>query len=202
MRVKRWIDEQNMRGEDMEELHPSPWFPCWRLKFDAPLESPKDSAIHLSEVQEVGLWCLLGAGSLGSERQLWATWSGVVDNQQNDRMKARSMEVEFIRLLAGTHNIDQAFRRVGLNEGDEEGWLAYIPDAEVGEGEDVHLPYLNWRDLNHEAERLAFSVNAVIQSMRPSMALLDAEKLGLEVNISKVDEASLLAHVANADSQS
>ena len=185
----------------MEELHPSPWYPCWRLRFDAPLESPKDTAIHLSEVQEIGLWCLIGARALGSERQLWATWSGVIQNQRNDRMKARSLEVEFIRLLAGTHNIDQTFRRVGLSEGDREGWLAFIPEAEGEEGDDFHLPYLNWRDLNHEAERLAHSVNAAIQSIRPNMEQLDAERLGLESNSSKVVEADLLAHVANADSQ-
>ncbi len=185
----------------MDEAAPSPWFPCWRLAFHAPIESPKEIAMHLNEVVNEGCWCLLGSGAVASERQLWAAWSGVRQNQQNGSMKARSVEVEFIRILAGTHNIALAFNRVGLQEEDEEAWLAFIPDSAPIQGDDHALPILDWKELEYEASRLANSVSSAIVARRPSIDLLDGERMGFDTS-SMISELTLLSSISNSDSTS
>ena len=116
-------------------------------------------------------------------------------------MKARSVEVEYIRILAGTHNIAQAFNRVGLQEGDMEAWLAFIPDSASIEGEDQILPSLDWKELQYEAARLANSVDSDILARRPSLDLLDGERMGLDTS-STITEMTLLAAISNSDSTS
>ncbi|MCS5537982.1 MAG: EKC/KEOPS complex subunit CGI121/TPRKB [Candidatus Poseidoniaceae archaeon] len=185
----------------MDEAEPSPWFPCWRLAFHASVDSAKEIAMHLNEVVDDGCWCLLGPGAVASERQMWAAWAGVRDNQMNGAMKARSVEVEYIRILAGTHNIDQAFNRVGLQEGDVEAWLAFIPDSASIEGDDQILPPLDWKELQYEAARLANSISSDILARRPSIDLLDGERMGLDTT-SMITEMTLLAGISNSDSTS
>ena len=45
-------------------------------------------------------------------------------------MVARSVDAEFLRYLAGTHHISEAFTRAGWTDAQEHAWVAYIPVAE------------------------------------------------------------------------
>jgi hypothetical protein len=38
------------------------------------------------------------------------------------------LDAEFLRVLAGTHNVSEAFKRAGLANGTTTGWLLHIPD--------------------------------------------------------------------------
>lgn len=173
----------------MRAPSPSPWFPCWRINFDSPIESAKEIALHLGAVSSDQSWCLVGARSVGSERQLWAAWSATRKKEQSKIMSARSVEMEFILHLAGTQNIDLALKRAGISEADQQAWLLHLP-AIYPEG----LPELDWRELEHEANRLARSILAEIAPRRPSLEMVDSDQLGIEKL--RLHELDLLAHIS------
>ena len=104
-------------------------------------------------------------------------------------MSARSVEMEFILHLAGTQNIDLALKRAGICEGNEQAWLLHLPAMNPkGPSE------LDWRELEHEANRLARSILAEIKPLRPSMEMVDSEQLGIEKL--SIHELDLLAHIS------
>jgi tRNA threonylcarbamoyladenosine modification (KEOPS) complex Cgi121 subunit len=173
----------------MKTHSPSPWFPCWRIKFDSPIESAKEIALHLDEVSSDQSWCLVGARSVGSDRQLWAAWSATRKKEQSNIMLSRSVEMELILHLAGTQSIDLALKRAGICEGDNQAWLLHLP-AINPEG----LPALDWRELEHEANRLARSIISEIAPRRPSLEMVDCNQLGIEKL--SFDELDLLAHIS------
>jgi tRNA threonylcarbamoyladenosine modification (KEOPS) complex Cgi121 subunit len=173
----------------MRAHSPSPWFPCWRINFDSSIESAKEIALHLSEVSSNQSWCLVGARSVGSERQLWAAWSATRKKEKSKIMSARSVEMEFILHLAGTQNIDLALKRAGICEGDHQAWLLHLPAINP-----KGFPELDWRELEHEANRLSRSILAEIAPRRPSLEMVDCDQLGIE-KVS-IDELDLLAHIS------
>ena len=173
----------------MRTHSPSPWFPCWRINFDSPIESAKEIALHLDAVSNDQSWCLVGARSVGSERQLWAAWSATRKKELSEIMSARSVEMEFILHLAGTQNIDLALKRAGICEGNNQAWLLHLPTMNP-EGP----PELDWRKLEHEANRLARSILAEIAPRRPSLEMVDSEQLG--IGKLSIHELDLLAHIS------
>ena len=181
----------------MKDEAPAPWFPCWRIAFDAPVAAAKEVAVHLNQVVEEGAWCLLGGEAVGSERQLWAAWLAAMRNQKNERMRARSIEVEFIRLLAGTHHIDLAFKRAGVHDEERQAWLLHLPAQAEEIDLDSPLPKLDWRELENEAKRLAQSIQSTLLARRPCMELLTASMIGIDEDT--VLEGDLLMHIASAD---
>lgn len=167
----------------------SPWFPCWRINFDSPIESAKEIALHLDDVSKDQSWCLVGARSVGSERQLWAAWSATRKKEQSNIMSARSVEMELILHLAGTQNIDLALKRAGICQGDDQAWLLHLPEIPPED-----LLELDWRELEHEADRLARSILSEIAPRRPSLEMVDRDQLGIEkLNFHEID---LLAHIS------
>ena len=54
-------------------------------------------------------------------------------------MVARSIDAEFLRYLAGTHHISEAFARAGLQEGQDHGWVICLPSAHGLENDLGHL---------------------------------------------------------------
>ena len=54
-------------------------------------------------------------------------------------MVARSIDAEFLRYLAGTHHISEAFSRAGVQEGQDNGWVVCLPAATGHENDLGHL---------------------------------------------------------------
>ncbi len=45
----------------------------------------------------------------------------------NGSQLARGRDAEFLRYLAGTHHISEAFSRAGIQDGVTAGWILYLP---------------------------------------------------------------------------
>ena len=73
---------------------------------------------------------LLGGHAVMGDEQLWTAWIQASRNELRGRMVARSIDAEFLRYLAGTHHISEAFSRAGLQEGQTTAWVVYLPEAE------------------------------------------------------------------------
>ena len=66
-------------------------------------------------------WVLLGGHAAQSMDQLWTAWIQATRNELREAMVARSIDAEFLRYLAGTHHISEAFARAGLRDGQTVG---------------------------------------------------------------------------------
>lgn len=143
-----------------------PGFPCWHLAFSSPVEA-RATAARLLEARAEPDWLLLGGEAAASDVQLWTAWLALSANNAHDRMVANAPDAEFLRLVAGTHQIRVAFETAGLSDGDEEAWLVHLPKlAEAGLESD--WPVLDVAVLESEAERLASALDAVLDAARPA----------------------------------
>ena len=191
-----------MRGHHPPpDVSPAP-FPCWGLSFKAPVEDPRVLAETLLEWRNDERWLILGGPAAVSETQLWTAWLGVASRHAKDTMRSHAIGAEFIRLIAGTHQIRIGFERAGLVAGDETAWLIHLPGFVEGAVESIDWPELDRVVLDAEADRLMRVLGAELLPHNPMPSATTIARLDLNLD-SKSDfaaiEAAALAHVALAD---
>jgi hypothetical protein len=111
----------------MEQASP-PWFSAWSIKFAEPISDPRLIAAMLLQKRKDERWLLMGHPAPVSERHLWSVWLALRERVLAKKMVSVSLDGEFIRLLAGTHQMSVAFNRAGIREGDEKAWLIRLPE--------------------------------------------------------------------------
>ncbi|MGB2070024.1 MAG: hypothetical protein ACPHVR_00135, partial [Poseidonia sp.] len=77
-------------------------------------EAPNEAIDRFLKYRPSERWVLLGGHAAQSMDQLWTAWVQAARNDLRDGMVARSIDAEFLRYLAGTHHISEAFTRAGL----------------------------------------------------------------------------------------
>ena len=124
-------------------------------------------------------WLLLGYPTAVSERHLWATWLALRERVLAEKMVSNSLDGEFLRLIAGTHQMSVAFKRAGVQSGDDKAWLIRLPEWEGEPSAEIELPHYNGKyDAN--ANELMSWLEAELLPQRP-MPTLDALER-LEIN--------------------
>jgi len=161
-----------------------PEFPCILVEFESPVDSIAEFLTVWNSERPSTDYVLVSKNAIQSNEQSWTAWLKMKRNSDRGDMLARSKDVEFIRLLAGTHHIDQAFKRAGLAQGDQSAWLVYLP-----EGID---------ELDNETEAIIESFGWNKTASRPSINQQGMESLGIE-SLSGDLESDLLIHVVSAD---
>jgi len=179
-------------------------FPCALVAMTANDEgSPVDRFLqHRADAR----WVLIGLHAVQSHVQLWTAWIQAARNELRNTMVARSVDAEFLRYLAGTHHISEAFSRAGVGSGDGFAWIVWLPPAE---GEANDLGHLQPKALLGES--FDEGLNALLSSLvwtrdgrNVSFSIEDLERLGVDVegwSEERLEEA-ILAHVLMADDQS
>ena len=149
-------------------------------------------------------WLLLGGPAAVSDKQLWTVWLGLGSRHANSNMRANALDVEFIRLIAGTHQIRIGFERAGLVKGDQIAWLVYLPEFVDSTISEMNWPNLDRFALDKEADRLMRVLDAKLLPHAPiphEECVLRLElqvEDGQESNCESI-ERSALAHIALAD---
>ncbi len=124
-------------------------------------------------------WLLLGYPTAVSERHLWATWLALRERVLAEKMVSNSLDGEFLRLIAGTHQMSVAFKRAGVQSGDDKAWLIRLPEWDGEPSAEIELPHYNGKyDAN--ANELMSWLEAELLPQRP-MPTLDALER-LEIN--------------------
>ena len=104
-------------------------FPCVQVKLGAgKADAAIDAFLNSRPSQR---WVLLGQHAVQSHMQLWTAWIQAARNELREAMVARSVDAEFLRYLAGTHHISEAFSRAGLQQGQSGAWVVYLPEAQA-----------------------------------------------------------------------
>lgn len=151
-------------------------------------------------------WVLLGAHAVMSEEQLWTAWIQASRNALRGNMVARSIDAEFLRYLAGTHHISEAFARAGLQEDQDHGWVVCLPSAKGHENDLGHLqPEAD--DVQDFDSNLANLLQRLGWSEGPSEATYSieaAKRLGIDAEgwSEARQSESIIAHILMADDQS
>ena len=153
-----------------------------------------------------GRWVLLGNHAVQSTEQLWAAWTKAARNELRGTMVARSIDAEFIRYLAGTHHISEAFARAGLQNGQTSAWIVCLPEAGEVQAESGHAQPQPVFPANFEnrAEAFLSSLGWGLSENAMCYSIEGAKQLGIDVEswVSDRRFESLVAHVLMADDQS
>jgi hypothetical protein len=182
--------------------HPS--FPIANVQLNG--EGPKEAIDHFLKHRPSERWVLLGGHAAQGMDQLWAAWIQATRNELRGAMVARSIDAEFLRYLAGTHHISEAFARAGLQSGQQNAWVVYLPEAEgvandLGHVQPVALQPASFQE---DANALSLLLDWAPRDVEVSYSIEGASLLGVDVNGWSKDreEEALVAHILMADDQS
>ncbi len=179
-------------------------YPCWGLALATPVENAGELVGSFLEWRKNERWLLLGGPAAVREKQLWTAWLGLSSRNANSNMRANALDAEFIRLIAGTHQIRIGFERAGLVNGDQSAWLIYLPEFPSETIPEMNWPSLDRVTLDREADRLMCTLDAKLLPHAPIPHEESVQRLGLQVaDAQSLDfdsiEQSALAHIALAD---
>ncbi len=181
-----------------------PVFPCIAVSLSGDMQASPIEAFLKHRPNE--RWVLLGQHAVQSTDQLWTAWIQAARNELRQAMVARSIDAEFLRYLAGTHHISEAFARAGWQSGQTSAWIVFLCEAEglandLGHLQPISLPY----EAFHEQSQALLSTLdwAEIQS-EVIHSIEGMSTLGIDVEgwpDERLHEA-LIAHILMADDQS
>ena len=167
-------------------------FHCWACNSVEPIDL-KQFVQSFQESQPSERWDFCGDSVAQTPRQLWT--AAVVSSRNIERSKAqaRTLDAEFLRVLSGTHNVSEAFKRAGLAQGAQSGWLLHIPNIDQPQ---------NAEDVHSSAESLLTKLGLTSTENSLHISLNGAEKLGVSLDGETESiriEAALIGHILLAD---
>ena len=179
-------------------------FPCIFVQLDK--SSAKDCIDDFLNQRPSSRWVLLGEHAVQANMQIWTAWVQAARNELRGSMVARSVDAEFLRYLAGTHHISEAFSRAGLQDGQRHAWIVYLPLAEAQHNDLGHAQPSSLVHSGYDAERSALveALGWTIETSDMNHSIEGMKQLGIDVegwSDERVEE-SLVAHVLMADDQS
>ncbi|MCH2349727.1 MAG: hypothetical protein MK233_07370, partial [Candidatus Poseidoniales archaeon] len=106
--------------------------------------------------------------------------------------------VEFLRLLAGTHQMRTAFEGAGVRAGDRRAWLVRLPEEEEEIG---GLPSSDLNGMAERADRLFGWLGGELLPERPLPTAEGIVRLGIDADGLPFEqwEDVCLGHIAVAD---
>lgn len=180
-------------------------FPCMAVGLDESNHSEGVIANFLKQ-RPSERWVLLGAHAAQSFSQLWTAWVKTTRNELRGTCVARSIDAEFMRYLAGTHHISEAFTRSGYQNGSQAAWIVYLPIAESSSNSLGHLhPVVPEKPaLPPECSELVSRMMMTASRSKVTLSIDGAKILGVDISSDATSqlEESLVAHVLMADDQS
>ncbi len=145
-------------------------------------------------------WVLVGEGVAQCHAQLWTAWHSAARRQRRSTSLARSFDAEFLRYLAGTHHVSDAFKRAGMRDGDEAGCFLVLPDWKH-EGNHLPTPDESKRtEMAGNASKLADAIGVDLVDEPLVISHEGAQRLGFNPDpSSEVTCDALIGHVISAE---
>ena len=181
-----------------------PAFPCRGVRVEK--GSPQSNIDAFLKQRPSHRWVLLGGHAVMGDEQLWTAWIQATRNALRGRMVARSIDAEFLRYLAGTHHISEAFNRAGLQEGQPTAWVVYLPEADGVENDLGHQQpkALAFNDFETSLMSLLNGLGWSEENIAANFSIEGAEQLGIDAEGWSEERApeAVVAHILMADDQS
>ena len=149
-----------------------PEFPIRRVKFAQQISQPREFVGNWLEKRPSEYFVLLAPTAIVSDEQLWVAKNKAFLNQTRSLMRSQTIDGEFIRLIAGTQNMNLAFDRVGIKEGDSEAWIVYIGDEQSPDFDTIFDDLKLEESDTRPAFELGDSLRSGIEEAKDSFAYL------------------------------
>lgn len=176
-RIKRIIEKRIILAPRME----MPEFPCFRVDVSNSVENLIQEFLKIRPNQN---WLLLADYAAQSQQQLWTAWLLSQRAFLQNRALARSIDAEFLRYIAGTHHVSEAFRKVGIQDHDKTAWVINLPNYQ--KSADELIPDLDAEENLQFIGSLCQKLSMSIIDGKPELTIDGLKKLGIEID--KINE--------------
>lgn len=191
VRARRIIEKLTIAPRFME----MPDFPCFRVDITA---CSKNLVQKFIEARPNQNWLLMADEAAQSEQQLWTAWLLSKRALEQNRALARSVDAEFLRYIAGTHHVSEAFRKVGITDFHTSAWVVCLPDYQQKGGE--ISPVIDSELLDGSMAEMCNRLNFTRIPGRPKLSIEGITKLGIDIEeIGENTEDSLIGLTISTD---
>ena len=172
-----------------------PPFPC--VKLDISNQS-SDFIGEFIEHRDDESWLLMSHYAAQGQQQLWTAWLFAKRAFANNKSLARTLDAEFLRYIAGTHHVSEAFKKVGIKSNDNTAWLIFLPNH-IAELDEIK-PSFSLDDFDSGVESLIQKLNVKVIEGMPEINIEGIEKMGIPLPESKLNLIdSIIGHIISAD---
>lgn len=177
--MKRIIEKPITIAGNME----MPPFPCFMVD----ISTRQDDLIgdFLAERPSQN-WLMLADYAALTDHQLWTAWLLSQRAFAKGKALARSIDAEFLRYIAGTHHVSEAFKKVGIQKSHDKAWIVYLPEYEEKDGE--LYPLIDLVQSKEIFVEIAENLGIQQIKSRPEITLDGLDRLGIP--ITKLDETT------------
>lgn len=178
-----------------------PWFPAWGIEFNEPIKEIDEVLKVFNQYRNDNYWLVLAFDVAASENHLWTAWYSMQRNKKMKKMIAKSIDAEFIRLIAGTHQVKIAFSNAGIRNGDKLAWIVRLPESEIGDGiNEVFIDRESYNNYDNDANILIERMNGKLLSQRPVPCLEGLKRIGYtkEINTTQSLEECFILHLVSS----
>ena len=143
-------------------------------------------------------WLLMSYYAAQGQQQLWTAWLLAKRAFSNDKALARSLDAEFLRYIAGTHHVSDAFKKVGIKDHDDSAWLVFLP-KHVADLDEIK-PSFSVDKFNLGVKSLVEILDLKVISGKPEIDLNGIKEMGISLPESKLNLIDLIVgHIISAD---
>ena len=181
--------------------HQMPWFPAWGMEFNNQIIDTNEILKVFNQYKNDNRWLLLAFDVAASEKHLWTAWYSMQRNKKMKKMIAKSIDAEFIRLIAGTHQVKIAFNNAGIRNGDKLAWIIRLPESEIGnELNEVFMNRESYNNFDNDANILIERMNGKLLTQRPVPSFEGLKRIGYakEINSTQSLEECFILHLVSS----
>jgi len=172
-----------------------PPFPC--VKLDISNQS-SDFIGEFIKHRDDESWLLMSHYAAQGQQQLWTAWLLAKRAFSNNKSLARTLDAEFLRYIAGTHHVSEAFKKVGIKSNDITAWLIFLPNH-IAELDEIK-PSFSLNEFDLGVESLIQKLNVKVIEGMPDINIEGIEKMGIPLPESKLNLIdSVIGHIISAD---
>jgi len=172
-----------------------PQFPCVKLDIS---NHSSDFIGEFLQQREDDNWLLMSHHAAQGQQQLWTAWLLAKRAFSNNKALARSLDAEFLRYIAGTHHVSEAFKKAGINEDDNTAWLIFLPNH-IADLDEIK-PSFSLDEFNFGVESLIEKLNLKMVEGKPEINIEGIKKMGIPLPESKSNLMdSIIGHIISAD---
>ena len=154
-----------------------PDFPCFRVDLSNSVGNLIQEFLKTRPNQN---WLLLADYAAQSQQQLWTAWLLSQRAFLQNRALARSIDAEFLRYIAGTHHVSEAFRKVGIQDNAKTAWVINLPNHQ--KSADELIPDLDAEENLQSIGSLCQKLSMSIIDGKPELTIDGLKKLGIEID--------------------
>ena len=172
-----------------------PQFPCVKLDIS---NHSSDFIGEFLQQREDDNWLLMSPHAAQGQQQLWTAWLLAKRAFSNNKALARSLDAEFLRYIAGTHHVSEAFKKAGINKDDNAAWLIFLPNH-IADLDEIK-PSFSLDEFNFGVESLIEKLNLKMIEGKPEINIEGIKKMGIPLPESKSNLMdSIIGHIISAD---